>query len=262
MAGLLRPFRNLLNPPKYMVPMGAIGIDVSHPLANGLIGCWVPGSSQGRNLAGMSADLVPSSSLDMTSDGPGLLSAGTSQDYKAVMPAVFTNWTVGFSLFWRGVRLGNAIGAANGNFCGIFDGDGTGGAFQVAGIAFGNVGTLQVVTQGNSGGVFFQGNIKTCPTGMVTFMATFTIGGNAVLYQDGVSIDSVAFGASAPTNTGNNQFDIGGYPGIAARSLNGCTNIAMAWNRPLTASDAIQMYLDPYGLLRPAEDVMPLMAAG
>ena len=65
--------------PKRSLPNGGVRIDWSHPMTNGLIGCYLPGITRGIDLCG-NVNLTASSGATFdstTPEGPGML-AGTA----------------------------------------------------------------------------------------------------------------------------------------------------------------------------------------
>src|SRR6266403_1782300 len=84
-----------------MIPNGGVRINWSHPLAGGLIGCWVYGVSKGINLAGTSPDLVASGvSFDvMSPDGPIVGLTSSPAMFSTIAPPEFKSLPL--SLFAR-----------------------------------------------------------------------------------------------------------------------------------------------------------------
>ena len=110
MAALLKPFQRLS--PK-CVPNGLLKIDWSHPLATGLIGCWVPGVMFGIDLTGNTPDLVgvPNGAGQLPGtttcvEGPALQSLSGTLDFGLNGPVTvggpLTTWT-SLTGFWRGL---------------------------------------------------------------------------------------------------------------------------------------------------------------
>ena len=92
--------RLLLSPASY----GAPKIDWSHPLANGLIACYLPGVSRGINLVGCGGDLAPvvaANNSGSTIEGPAFKTATTNDGLKGLAPPAFLGNNN--SYYWRGV---------------------------------------------------------------------------------------------------------------------------------------------------------------
>ena len=104
MASPLRLFSNQLNPNR-QVPLGPVAIDWSNPLADGLIGCWLPGAS-GVDIAGKAPTLAYGAGaiVQATPEGPGegVTTSASNTGMTAIVGAPFTNYTA-LTIYWRGL---------------------------------------------------------------------------------------------------------------------------------------------------------------
>jgi len=234
------------------VPVGPVEIDWTHPLARGLIACYVPGSrSFLSDITGIgpTLNLVGASSLAPCSEGIGLASVAAGEMATAVVGYPYTSLTAA-SLYWRGQSVGSYIGGVNPSpFVALDTTSGASpyGAFAIA--LFSNYFQLywNVADTSNSivnGVSFTEGQTA-------SFAGTFQPGGNAISYVDGSEINSTPFGASPPSFSGSYSIDIGSPSGTTGRSLNAITEIALIYSRVLSPFEVAQLSATPFAMLRP-----------
>lgn len=249
----------LRRPQPRQLPAAGVKIDTAHPLANGLIGCYVPGISGGVNLVGIGADLTPTlATNDITQDGPALALTTSTSHLSALALAPFIGWTTGFSLFWRGRTDPASNPFDYATLIGVSYSDPSGSPFSVATLHRRSLST-NIRAQTNSAGTVVDTADWSIALGS-TFSAgaSFTVGGNAVLYGNGLSQGSAAM-ASAPNSTATSTIGFGvGVFGSPYNSFS-LPNVGYIWNRALSADEHALLDADPYGFLIPAEGEWPVM---
>src|SRR5262249_17280954 len=81
-------------------------VDWKHPIARGLLGCWLPGLQSVFDVSDRVAPLTfintQNSTKGNTVDGPGHRAANAKQGYHGPMPAPWKSFKQGNSIFWRG----------------------------------------------------------------------------------------------------------------------------------------------------------------
>lgn len=258
------------------VPGSLPRIDWSHPLANGLIGYWMPGIGGGVDLTGVAPPLTINSGFtnDMTVEGPSDFSntSGTNGGMSGLVGtgSPYLNQTA-ISMYWRGVPMGDNPDTSP--VCiGVLYGTADASPNTVWCIlisAFGGVNWSNLRGFWNSAGSNVFSNVgvalnsaygKPC-----SVAATFLVGGNCNLYgrQDFSGnftlTDTKAFGAAAPTNTGADPICINCFSASHGRATNGKSNLGVFWNRELTQAELTAFDADPYCFLIPKETYSPII---
>lgn len=261
MAGILKPFSNIVVPGKLQVPSGQLSIDWTNSLSNGLIACWLPGVSLLDLVDGLV--LVPESAASLagtTADGIGFSSqaANTGAATSGTLPSIFTSWTA-LTLRWRGYITTNL--AAFADFIGItYDNTGAASPFYVAGVRT-NTASAVYTPLWNSGGTFsnFNSSVALATPSFIDIAMVFIVNGTNSFYFNGAFDSSASFGVSAPTSS-TSVIDLNvNIAGPTTRFNGGICTIAQIWNRALTAAEVMALYLDPYSVIIPAEYELPIM---
>lgn len=258
MAAILRPFRNGLYI-KRQVPNGALAIDWGHPLAQGLIGAFVPGVSLGINFAG-TIDLArrgtpPTYSANFSSstqEGSAYYASLAGDGLAALAPASWLTQTQSF--YWRGVcSSSTSIG-----LLGVQYSDPEGAPYWFQGLTHGG-GVIR--GEWNSGGGYTAGSgVSEEPGVFRGYGVTFPgAGGNVLLYKDGVQQTTTAFGASAPTSSATSTIILNSSTADNGRDISSWCNVAYAWNRALSAAEMAWIDAEPYAFLIPAEAELPAL---
>lgn len=253
MAPVFRQFANVLVTNRRTVPVGAVQIDWSHPLARDLIGAWLPGISYGVNLAGKGADLamVTTASVVCTPEGPAFNHTANGQALSATAPPAFKG-LADASIYWRGTNAGNAtdnsailwvnydnIGSAPYAIFGLSKAIGAQDAYVIFNLG-GSVNTTSHVSLSPQNGIVSLG----CS------VSDNTRANLAQLFQNGVNAGvDIAYGAPS-TSTATSRVQI---QSDTDRYLNGSTLVGYIWARRLNAAEHMQIHLDPYCLLMPTE---------
>jgi hypothetical protein len=256
----VRPFKARL------IRAGIPRIDWHHPLTFGLVGCWLPGLTRGYDLTDNCSPMAYSTSGTIQSFGseiegsvlPGGQTTTEGNIYSVVAPSVFKGWN-NFSLYYRGVLHGTAgnqfnyllyIAFDNGNatppyeICSIGDPN-SAGALTTVSVNWNNSGGEQKGT-----GVDFTGN------SLISCLGTLTVGGNNILYRDGLQVASNAWntgGTGQATTSATTAIQINGWT-FGGRFASPSCYMACAWNRTLSAAEAQYLDADPYGFLIWPED--------
>jgi hypothetical protein len=262
MAAILKPFQVLS--PRRSVPVGQVSIDWSHPLANGLIGCWLPGVSGGIDLTGNCADLQPSSGsskkYSVNQEGPTLDpgTAGTVNMLTATAPPAYKGQQA-MSMYYRAEKLRAADTQAILLY--ISYDNVPNAPYNVFGLqsVFNNTSYSQIYVGININGTSQQSaNVDFSAETQIRVGATVTsVTGHALsLYKNGLLADNST--NTLPTGTLNgtstSQISINGWDTSATsgRASGTAPYIACLWNRELSASEMAAIDADPYGFLVPA----------
>jgi hypothetical protein len=245
-AGIIVPRR---------VPTVSVEIDWTHPLSNGLVACYMPGSLRGAvDLTGIGPFLAPVSSaavIGPTSYGPGLVSdASAASIGSSAVPAAWKLATAG-TIFSALELTGTPVASTS-----------------VFGLAYNSSGT----TPFNDYLLFFDSSTRlgfaynhggtsasvqslvAMGSGRHTAAATFTISNTApiVIYQDGAATFTGAWSGVSPSYAGGGYLQIGGDISVPTRILHGNTAISLIYNRVLSAAEIAALNIDPFCMLRPS----------
>ena len=250
---LLRLRRGQLQKP------GIPRINWSHPLAWGLVTCYMPGA-YGKtiyDLTGQSPHLAwqTNAARGLYVEGVGLNSRAANGGAQATATANL-KMTVGASLFWHGLVVSQDIVVNSCDLIGVDYDNANNAPYFGYGITTGVLSGTDIGLQWNSGGAAAFSSATLTPTNETLYSigGTFAIGGNAVLYADGAVLNSTAFGASAPSYTASSMLSIGAWSSEPTYAFQGITGIACAWNRVLSAAEMLELHNDPYCFLIYPED--------
>jgi hypothetical protein len=233
---------------KRIIPLRNSTIDWTHPMTQGLLGCWLPGLGVG-DLCGNTPNFTyigANTTIVYTPDGPGMGGTGTNQMYAVTTPAIVKVFKQGMTLFWRGNILLSP----------------TGGSANFAGITYDNANTSPYLVIGvgaNSSGVNWQWNWNQAgafngpsggplPTGMhSTLMVVNYSNAQLTFYLDGIqNAQTTQTGTTAPSVTSTSEICISGLHADTTRNTDVLSNIVAYWNRTLSAQEALSLHLDPY----------------
>lgn len=218
--------------------------------------CYVPtgGGSTIYNITGRGGDLPLGTSgiiYRTSNEGQGAYSAvanTTGATLNIPSQFQFTGTNTRISLYWRGFQV--TQNSTNSNvFIGI--GFNSSPFFDYSITASILTGT-DVGLSWNSGGSGTNSATAFTPTSgtIGSYGGVFSVGGNAIFYNNGLQFDSTAFGATAPTYNSTDQLIMGGFPGSAdGRTPNTVAHIGCIWNRALTATEMAYLDKNPYSFL-------------
>ena len=230
-------------------------VDRQHPLADRLIGCWLPAVTGGSNLAGNGMPtLIPAAGAALLTSRDGPITASKGSGFKGWTAKVgtatdFTNWTE-FTLFARAIIYAGVADQYPALFS-VLHNDFDGNPYHVAGIVaqpdwqwteafFNSGGTLNQTSTVNTYNFITVGE-------PFSIAATFKVGGNVILYINGVSQASIGFGASAPQGSGTSTVTINGS---LNRGSNSGINCAFAFKRALSPAEILALSIDPYAFIQ------------
>jgi len=265
MTAPLRPFQVLS--PRRTVPNAACVIDWSHPLARGLVACWLPGVMGGIDLTGNCPDMTYANGSSSTNtnvlsqEGPAwgaLGSASSNSPYMwcATPPAVY-NSTV-LSTYYRADRNGASSNPGGSGSWALFINDNNAGSSPYVSIAMGDNNTGAMTTasgfyQHAAGTYNFTSTIDLSSAGLVSWLITWNPAGNNIQYSKGVQKTSDAWaGDNTMHLKSTSQISINTWHQFPTRLVSCLPYIICIWNRVLTAEEAAWLDADPYGFLLPA----------
>jgi hypothetical protein len=247
-----------LTPPLRLTP-NLRKVNWAHPLANGLIGCWLPGIHGPVDLCGNHPDLYlqPLSIPGATVEGPAQFSSpgSTIGGMSGQSPDMFKNATQ-VTLYWRGTPMGSD-GASYSSLCGVVFNAGQGPPYLVYNLQL-QGDWSSFLPAWNTGGAWTLGpatNLTGYFGQQISVGATFVVGGNVFGYVNGVSVASKAFGASPPNVTPTSTTIINGNNAAGGPSAysNAHCNIALIYNRALSDDEMAWLDREPYCFLTTAE---------
>ena len=234
-----------------------------HPLARGLIGCWLPGVLGGFDLCS-NTQLIKSANASFypTTDGmgSGAITLGSYCGWNSAnlaAPSPLLSWSQ-LTIFYRGTIIGNSDSYAC--LAGIaWDNANTSPYFSAAMAAQGGVTDWSQLAAAWANGTSFTSGpvISLIPTlgREISLASTFVSnGGNVNLYLNGALQNTTAFGTNPPNFGTTPQFVIHLTPSQVARTPNASNNAAFVWNRALSQTELVYLHNDPYCFLWYPED--------
>lgn len=233
-------------------PTVPVEVDPSHPLALGLIGCFV--ASQGpRDLCGNSPIVTTLSGgtppLIATSAGPAWQQTTGAQALYAPAAPIFKAGQT-FTVFWSGVCLGSAVGPFDSLAAGIDYADATEVSPYISyGLDSSN--SMLARTPASAVGPSMSvGDDFNAAAILSTFNAAFT-NGVPTVYANGTNTTAITFSAVA-------TLCIGGYRGDTTRSPNLATRCAYFFNQDFGSTNGQSnlpqmawLSAEPFAMLRP-----------
>jgi hypothetical protein len=254
MGSVLKPFQNLLDPGSFQVPIGRLAIDWTHPLANGLIGCWVPGVMWGIDLVG-NAHLAASNTAktNLSSEGVGYWSQNSGL-YNGSPSSYVMSWNSA-SLYWRGQLPASDPGTipsfATVRSQNIRDAISIRSLADITNVGAGSSNGTTALT---AGGV----NLTSYLNKVISMGATTSVGDFLKFYLNGV-FQTQAAQTSAPT-LADSAIEIGSWNAPTSRVGVNITTCMYYWkDRVLTASEMAWLNVAPYDFLIPQEEEMPVI---
>jgi hypothetical protein len=240
-----------------LVPPGMPRLDRRHPLAQGLVACYLPATAPSgpiRNLAGTGGDLTTrgNGGLLLGPEGPALNGQAAGQDYAyGAAPAAY-QFAIGVSLFVRGRYLSTP--SSGGILIGLtYDNAGTSpfDGYAVTNTTAGLEGAFNLGGTGAYlGGVTFTaGTMVSAALSLAPSLHVYYLNGAANATDTGAG--SIAYGTS-PFLCFN-----AGAPGPASSVTNFAPTIACIWARALSAAEILALHNDPYGFLEYPWDRIP-----
>lgn len=246
------------------VPSGRAKIDWTHPLANGLIGCWVWGTSGGINLTGASPDLTRSSPVTdgVGADGPALGFTAAPSTMLALAPPAFKSWTE-MSMFGRLRTHPSNLPNDYPMVIGVTYDNANGAPYATACIMRRPSNPNYMAFTNSAGSIASTGEWAGTPGNTDNIGANFKVGGNIDLYANGTLVLQSTL-PSAPNTTATAQLGCGiGVVNTGSGVLNATAlYVGYIWNRVLSADEHMALHLDPYCFLIYPEDEVFVALAG
>lgn len=243
MASVLPPFGNLLAPGIFQVPTGQLTIDYTHPLANGLMLCLVPGVMGGVDLTGNVPLFTATPASVMGPEGSGLSGGINATTPTANYPQFTTPHEI--SLYVRGHVF--SVSTTFDGWLGVNYNQPITAPFNI--FLLGNNATAgQAWMIFNNGGTQTSGATFNYAAGPLSAGGTGSVSGNAMItYHNGLSVGQVAYGTPNATSTSY-------VTAFGPTVTNGITfYCGYMWNRALTPAEMAWIDADPYAFLVPAE---------
>lgn len=267
MASILKPFGSLLSP-KRAVPTGKLKIDWTHPLASGLVGCWVPGVMGGIDLAGKTAPLsFVASSIGVAPEGPGVIgSSGGNLAMSGPAGSPLYAWTSGFSFYIRGYQ-GVSDTNSNTNLFSITYNNAVDSPYFILSTQANSGqtgGTVNVNwNSGGNGESIFNAFPQLTAGSSFSRGAALVVNGLAYAYNNGAYTTGNTFGgASLPSYGTLPQLSINGFnSNLYGRDTGSTVYILAFWSRALSADEMAWLDLEPYCFLIPEEAELPALYA-
>lgn len=224
-------------------------VDLSHPLARGLVGYWLPMASAGSKLLDLSGNnnhaVLPNTTSRPTwirsRVGPALSFDGN--DIANIGSTGLLGANYSFSIFSR-IRV-------NGDHFGFIFVGSTGNVF--------NVGLFSYTVPTLSLGLYVSNAYKTSSAGALvigqwrTVGVTFQENGsgeNVIFYVDGENFSNNTWATSLANTLDNTAIGVDSRD-LSGQHLSGDIGDILLYNRALSASEVRQLYDNPYALLRP-----------
>lgn len=233
-----------------VVPSIPVEVNASHPLAP--LALYLPGIGQ-KDLCGNFPSLTFTSPTTFRSDPSGASIGGfVAKSGGATVVGTAQQLTGSVTIFWRGTIAGAPIGG-NCPIIGLVTASNASpfGSYSI----WSSATTFQPEGFWNSGGTAIRGGPGVAfPTNSdISCVMTFVPGGNVTTYINGKKVGStVSFGALSPTYATTYDFVVGGpQPSVSGHAINGSTYAGMIYNRALSPAEIMQLYLQPYSMLRP-----------
>lgn len=247
-----------VSPPRTQLGQGKPRINWSHPLAQGLIGCYVPGwcGNTIYNLVGIGGDLVVQSGAAYANTQDGRALDSSASNSLAFVTAPPTMQPAVGSAFWRG-NLKAAVSVSNIDLMGLTFTNSDTTPFDAFTIGWSS--GSQLFGSGNIGGAqanATQAATVTTPSGMINVGMTIAPSDNTRLYVNGVQTATAATGAGT-ISYGTPQICLGGYAPVATRIANAQSVVGYLWKRTLTAGEMLALHFAPYAfLIFPDDDLL------
>lgn len=215
-------------------------LDLGHPLAVGLVGCWLFNEGQGRtavDLCGASnGSFLNGASWASGSDGVSLNSAANQYVRIPATRWQKTDAAVTHEWWWRPRSIRNY----NGGFTKTVVNAAAPIDFYV------DASNAANAFAGSTGSAAHVSVSNFCIAGQLQqVVVTAQTGGNMVLYRDGIAM---ATASASPVLDAGSDFRVGGRED-AATFFDGTFQLARVWNRAISAAEIASLYADPYQMI-------------
>jgi hypothetical protein len=233
-----------------VVLLRQLRIDWTNSIANGLLGCWVPGVNGVFDVTRQTAPMGQGSAgapLGVCAEGPGLSSTALNQGYVLTAPTAYKALTTSggaLSVFWRGYQFASPTTFAT---IGAITYDNVGAPpYFLAAIGFDGSAPPLVRVFYDTGSTQNNFTGPASAAGLVDYSFTALVGGNIFGYVNGVQFGTGGYGSvGAALSTSQIQWETG--------NSNSIGTIMAMWNRQLSATEILSLHLDPYQFLVSAD---------
>lgn len=254
MASLLQPFATLSTSHK-QVPNGPLAVDWTHPLSQGLMACYVPGTNGGQNIAGSGGDLAfgTAASIGVGADGPGLASTSSTASGLSLsgVPANLRGKTA-YSGYYRGY-----VSSATTDYAPYLRLTSNNTGTELFALYCRGFVPSELVLNDSTNGTG-EYNISSNSTGFMSHGASALNGGNLYTYNNGNLVTTQAIG-TIDAGSSTSILQIGADPVNNNSSFTGTTYIAALWSRQLTHDEQAWLDREPFCFLVPAEYELPAL---
>jgi hypothetical protein len=237
-------------------PQGSV-IDWGHPLANGLVGCWLLNENGTNSIADLTSSLkiplVNSAYWNISSFGVGVVSNAYNMGGRLVGLPEKLKPTTSLTLIWRGKILGDHLDAAfQPDLVGVAPDNLDSNPYACYRIF--RVGNDQdALACGWNNGATSYRSLTTqdmVATGGSYFFAMTHGGGAVKFYKNGLLVNSTTTNVGTITYTANATLSFGRGGKDYNQYSNTITNQIIIYNKVLSPSEIKQLYDDPYCFIK------------
>lgn len=229
-----------------LVPVGAVDVDESHPLATGLVSFYVPKLGlHDLGPAGVKLTAASGWGAVASSRGGGQKGATTSQQASVTTP-LSQQIPLPLSVFWHGDPVATSTGNCTYFGTGLNSAASPFVAWEVGASGTGTTAQYNI----NTAGSFNAISGGTMPTNKPFSLGMAVSGSGWRAYMSGRVDGTPQGGQSNPSYTGTYSTTIGTYAGATTRVPGKITNAAGLWRRVLTDSDFAWLEAEPFAFLQ------------
>ncbi len=242
-------------------PLGST-LDYSHPLSQGLVGCWLMNERGGALASDLSRNIKPQNTNGAnfyTQQFQGLRSIGYVKGIFVTVPNIYK--TGANTIIWSGMVLGNAIVAGVSLLSILYD-SAYSSPYASIEIRRSNTST-GIGFNYNLDGVFISGatlGIETIIHNKKYVYGLVIKNGFQGKYVNGILVNS-ATASGVITYSSTSNLNIGRY-GSLSRDANDLTEYAYVYNRALSPSEIQSLYVAPYQMIKPRRIVFGYETGG
>jgi hypothetical protein len=249
-TAFLRPYRTGLVTDKQLRVGASPTVNWDHPMANGLIGAYLPGIAW-HDLTGINGPLTNVNSVcipAMTADGPSLSNSGATLDAldtaAGAMDSRISNWSVKLSYYVRWRQIASTGTSSGGT---MFVQDASNSSVGFASSAGGTPSNLYCMFYTNFSRTAAGSGVSNAIHGVCCAMQPN--GSASTAWVDGVQYLTTTTAGVSTCTQANTKLSICGFSDISVLAV-------YFWNRLLTITDAVWLENDPYGMFKtPAHDL-------
>lgn len=238
--------------PPQLLPAGAFELDRAHPLTAGMFGFWPLRGDAKNYFTGSNGSLVGSTATVMSPRGPGFKNTTSGQCINTGTPITSLVTGSGSVSCWVSQTIAYNAG---GPWRFLFGASPSDWGCQ---IYIDN--NWYLGSNSGASRIIFAASATNAPTNTWThYVYTWTTTTH-VFYQNGAVIGSAGSPGNPGSITGNLAFGAEGTG--AGNPLLGSINGCGVWNRALSAREVMDLYVEPFALLRPVSRRIGSMSSG